>query len=179
MRSPLQRLLSLAVLAVVPVVPSLLVPAAVSAQQTGPNSAPTVGNQVPEDPWWWHQPPPPPQPITTISITGDVLFETGSSTLSPSATSQLAGVLTLAQQEPTAEILVEGFTDSDGTPAYNQVLSEQRAGGVSGWLAAQGVAPDRLTAIGHGEADPVAPNDTPDHKAQNRRVVITVKQLGS
>ncbi len=76
---------------------------------------------------------------------------------------------------PDGRIEVEGHTDADGTPERNQSLSERRARSVLDYLVQAGVAASRLTAIGYGETRNVAPNDTPENKARNRRIEFTVK----
>ncbi|KGE03956.1 OmpA family protein [Pseudohaliea rubra] len=70
---------------------------------------------------------------------------------------------------------VIGHTDSSGPEAYNQRLSERRAGAVREYLVSQGVAPDALVASGRGEAEPVAGNDTREGREQNRRVELVVQ----
>lgn len=81
-------------------------------------------------------------------------------------------------QCPAVDITVEGYTDSRGSEAYNQALSERRAEEVARYLAAQGVSAERLEAVGMGESDPIEPNenldgsDNPDGRAKNRRVVL-------
>jgi outer membrane protein OmpA-like peptidoglycan-associated protein len=69
---------------------------------------------------------------------------------------------------------VSGHTDSDGGEELNQKLSEARAQAVREHLIAQGISADRLVAVGHGASEPVAPNDTEENKARNRRTEITV-----
>ncbi len=71
-----------------------------------------------------------------------------------------------------------GHTDSVGEEAYNQKLSERRAQAVVDYLAAQGVAPGRIKAIGMGEAKPIASNDTEEGRAENRRVTIRRTDCG-
>ena len=83
---------------------------------------------------------------------------------------------TLVQYEQTI-IEVAGHTDSVGTDAYNQRLSEQRATAVGNYLTARGVNRERLILTGAGEAYPVASNDTDAGRAQNRRVEITLVPL--
>ena len=73
-------------------------------------------------------------------------------------------------------ISVDGYTDSIGTDAYNQRLSERRAKAVTDYLERQGVAGSRMTVRGFGKSNPVASNDTPEGRAQNRRVELIVNQ---
>ena len=67
---------------------------------------------------------------------------------------------------------VEGYTDNVGTDESNLKLSEARAKSVCDFLQSQGIATDRLKSVGKGVADPVAPNETPEGRAKNRRVEI-------
>lgn len=84
---------------------------------------------------------------------------------------QVAG--TLAQYNQTY-LDVYGHTDSTGSDAYNQDLSERRARAVADYLAGRGVQPARIGTRGYGETQPVAGNDTPEGQAQNRRVEIKI-----
>jgi OOP family OmpA-OmpF porin len=68
---------------------------------------------------------------------------------------------------------VVGHTDSTGSEAYNQRLSERRAQSVASYLEGKGIAVGRLTATGAGESQPIADNGTREGRAQNRRVVLT------
>jgi outer membrane protein OmpA-like peptidoglycan-associated protein len=67
-----------------------------------------------------------------------------------------------------------GFTDNTGTPEANQTLSLNRANAVKGMLADQGIDGGRITAQGLGQERPVAPNDTEEGRARNRRTELTV-----
>jgi outer membrane protein OmpA-like peptidoglycan-associated protein len=84
---------------------------------------------------------------------------------------KLADVL---QQNPQRKVLVEGFTDSTGSSAYNQELSDRRATAVRTALTAMGIAADRVAIRGYGEAYPVAGNDTAQSRQMNRRVEIVL-----
>jgi len=85
-----------------------------------------------------------------------------------------------SRQNPLC-VTIEGHTDSIGSDAYNQRLSERRAAAVKQYLVSKGVGADRLTTVGRGEKDPVAPNTTPDGKdnpegrAMNRRAELKVR----
>lgn len=74
--------------------------------------------------------------------------------------------------ETSWSLTIEGHTDSTGTPAHNQVLSEQRAKSVREYLTGKGVAAGRLTTAGYGQVKPVADNATELGRAQNRRVEL-------
>ncbi len=112
---------------------------------------------------------------TTVTVNADVLFDVNASDLTPEGSSRLGGFLTLAARDKKRHLLVEGFTDSDGDAGFNQQLSEARAQSVAQWLIGQGIDPARISAIGHGADQAVAPNDTPANKALNRRVVVTLQ----
>ena len=116
---------------------------------------------------------------TQVTVKSDVLFDVNSSDLTPDANNRLGAFLTLAARDKKRRLLVEGFTDSDGDPGFNQQLSEARAQSVATWLISQGIDPARISALGHGADQPVAPNDTPENKALNRRVVVTLQNAGA
>jgi outer membrane protein OmpA-like peptidoglycan-associated protein len=111
-----------------------------------------------------------------IKITFDsgILFDVNSSTLKEDAKTNISKLSTILKKYSDTNILVEGHTDSDGTDAYNQALSERRAASVSGFAKGQGVAGERFTTVGYGESQPVASNETVDGKAKNRRVDIAI-----
>lgn len=87
-----------------------------------------------------------------------------------------AGVLDVAAEQlagcPNVAVRVEGNTDSVGTDAYNMGLSERRANAVLDHLVGRGVPASRLTAVGYGESQPIASNDTAEGRALNRRVEL-------
>jgi outer membrane protein OmpA-like peptidoglycan-associated protein len=104
----------------------------------------------------------------------DVLFDTGSYTLKPGAREKLAKISGILLAYPSLKIQVEGHTDSVGGDDYNQRLSEQRAQSVREYLVDQTVSADSVTAFGFGKSKPVATNDTPEGRQQNRRVELVV-----
>ena len=104
----------------------------------------------------------------------DVLFDTASFTLKPAAREKLAKVSGILLAHPGLTLQVEGHTDSVGSDEMNQRLSEQRAGSVRDFLAAQGVDGSAITAEGFGKTEPIASNDTPEGRQHNRRVEIVV-----
>jgi len=108
-----------------------------------------------------------------VSMTG-LLFETGKSALLPNVRENLARVAGILLGHPGLEIEVEGHTDSVGSDAMNQSLSENRAEAVREYLLRQGVPKDAIVSRGFGETMPLATNDTAEGKAQNRRVEIVV-----
>ena len=104
----------------------------------------------------------------------DVLFDFNKFTLKPEAREKLAKVSGILLAYPGLTLQVEGYTDNIGSDAYNQKLSEQRAGAVRDYLVEQGVAQTGITATGYGKNDPVADNSTNAGRAQNRRVQLVV-----
>lgn len=104
----------------------------------------------------------------------DVLFDTGSYVLQPGAREKLAKISGILLAHPGLTLQIEGYTDSVGSDEFNQTLSEQRAGSVRDFLADQGVPASSITAMGMGKMQPVASNDTPEGRQQNRRVEIVV-----
>jgi len=104
----------------------------------------------------------------------DVLFDTGKYTLRPLAREKLAKISGIVLAYPSLKLAVEGNTDSVGTEAFNQQLSEQRAEGVRSYLTQQGVPESSTTATGFGKTRPIASNDTSEGRQQNRRVELIV-----
>jgi outer membrane protein OmpA-like peptidoglycan-associated protein len=109
-----------------------------------------------------------------VNLPDGVTFDVGSSTLKPAFRTTLNQVATSLQQYPSSLIDVYGHTDSTGSDAFNQTLSESRARTVAGYLVSQGVASARVRSQGFGETMPVASNDTADGRARNRRVEIKI-----
>ena len=105
---------------------------------------------------------------------GDVLFATDQARLSAEGMRTAQKLTNVLQQNPERTVLIEGFTDSTGTAAHNQELSERRAGAVRNALQEQGVARERIAVRGYGEAYPVAANDTAQSRQLNRRVEIVL-----
>ncbi len=104
----------------------------------------------------------------------DVLFAFGKYDLQPAAREALAKFSGIVLAHPGLHLSVEGYTDSVGTVAFNQTLSEQRANAVRDYLVQQGLDPTSITATGFGEANPVASNDNAAGRQQNRRVEIII-----
>lgn len=108
----------------------------------------------------------------------DILFDVNKATLKPGATSNVEKISAILNQYPNYNISVEGHTDATGSDAYNQTLSERRAASVREALIAGGVSADRITSKGFGKTQPVASNDTPAGRQQNRRVEVIVLGAG-
>jgi len=113
---------------------------------------------------------------TVIVLPGSVLFTSGEWQLTSEAQQKLGLIAdTLRPQAKTHEIVVEGHTDSKGTPSSNQVLSENRARAVMDYLVLRGVPATAITSVGIGQMRPVADNATSEGRANNRRVEIIIK----
>ncbi|KNH43783.1 OmpA family protein [Pseudomonas lini] len=111
-----------------------------------------------------------------ITLNGNVLFAYNQSDLMPEARSELDSLMAKLQGADVVSVKVIGHTDSQGSDAYNQKLSERRASSVAAYLLSQGLAPDKLTSEGRGESQPVADNDTEEGRAQNRRVELHINR---
>lgn len=109
---------------------------------------------------------------------GDVLFETGKADLRGTATANLSKLSGFLAQYPDRSLVIEGHTDSVGSDSYNQVLSQNRADSVKAFLLNQGVAANRITAVGKGESSPVASNDSSSGRQMNRRVEVIIATPG-
>lgn len=117
-------------------------------------------------------PPPPPPPPAPSFVIEDVNFDFDKSTLKPGAISTLDQVAAELKEQGGVGYEVAGFTDSVGSDAYNQGLSERRAKSVADYLVQQGVSPGQLSVRGYGESNPVASNSDSAGRAQNRRVEV-------
>lgn len=101
-----------------------------------------------------------------------VLFDNNSSVIRPESFGLLGQVAGVLKNNPNIRGVIEGHTDSNGSEAFNQRLSEARANSVRDWFVGEGIEGSRLTAVGFGESRPVADNATPEGRALNRRVVL-------
>ena len=110
-----------------------------------------------------------------ITLEGAVLFTTGKSELIPLAQQKLDQVAEALKQSDSPKIVVEGYTDSRGADDANLRLSQARAESVRTYLVSRGVKSESISALGKGEANPIASNDTPEGRANNRRVEIIVQ----
>ena len=115
----------------------------------------------------------------TLNMPGNVTFATNSSDLSPAFFDVLTSVSKVLAEYDQTVVEVAGHTDSTGSDAYNQSLSERRASSVARYLQSQGVSSQRLITVGLGETMPVADNSTPDGRQANRRVEITMVPVTS
>ncbi len=111
-----------------------------------------------------------------ITLSGSVLFASAQWDLLPSAQVKLDDVArALTEEDPDSKMVVEGHTDSQGTPSFNQDLSQKRADAVRTYMVSRGIATDRITAQGFGLARPIADNVSAEGRANNRRVEIVVQ----
>jgi OOP family OmpA-OmpF porin len=115
--------------------------------------------------------PPPPDTCGRIVLRG-VNFAFDKSDIDSASAVVLDAAADQLKECPNVNVRVEGHTDSVGTDAYNQGLSERRAEAVRGHLVSRGVSASRLSAVGYGESQPVASNDTAEGRALNRRVEL-------
>jgi outer membrane protein OmpA-like peptidoglycan-associated protein len=140
---------------------------------------------VSEQPWWQRPPAaptptvssgtPPPRQRITLALPGDVLFEPDSARLTLGAATQLAA---LQQQylagHPGATLTVTGHTEFGAGRGTEAALSSRRAAAVRDWLTAHGTPQASITIRGVGGTEPLYPNDTPSHQADNRRCDISI-----
>ena len=105
---------------------------------------------------------------------GDVLFGTDMANLSAAGVESVQTLAKILQQNPQRVVQIEGFTDSTGSAAHNQELSQRRASVVRKALQESGIGQDRMSIFAYGEAFPVAQNDTAAHRQLNRRVEIVL-----
>jgi outer membrane protein OmpA-like peptidoglycan-associated protein len=110
----------------------------------------------------------------TLVTFGDVLFDLNKADLKSSAFVNISKLAQFLQENPDRKVIVEGYTDSTGSAAYNQSLSERRANSVMASLVRAGVEPSRIVAQGYGKEYPVADNTSNSGRAQNRRVEVTI-----
>jgi OOP family OmpA-OmpF porin len=103
-------------------------------------------------------------------ITHGILFDTASDKIKPESLPTLKKILAILEASSDLKFSVEGHTDNQGTKELNQSLSQRRAKAVELWLTGKGISPSRLQSKGWGDAKPIDTNDTPEGRANNRRV---------
>ena len=113
-----------------------------------------------------------------ISLSG-VLFETGKADLNSLARERLDTVATALTAYPDRVVAIEGHTDAQGDEEKNRTLSQLRANAVREYLESKGIPAEQLRAEGRGEESPIASNDTPEGRANNRRVEIVLGLPGA
>jgi outer membrane protein OmpA-like peptidoglycan-associated protein len=112
-----------------------------------------------------------------LNMPGNVTFQTNMADINASFYPVLNSVALVLKEFDKTVVDVAGHADSTGDEAKNMDLSQRRAGSVSSYLAAQGINVQRLITVGYGETRPIASNDTPEGRAQNRRVEITLQPV--
>lgn len=110
----------------------------------------------------------------TMTMSEQVLFATDSATLRPGARERLQPLADYLRDNARVRVAIDGYTDSRGSDAHNQDLSQRRADAVRSAFDDMGVTRARFTVTGHGEADPVVANDTAANMQRNRRVEVTL-----
>jgi OmpA-OmpF porin, OOP family len=117
----------------------------------------------------------PSEPKVVDKMTLQVFFDSGKAILTEADLKELPKAIDFLKKYPGTKIRLDGYTDSTGTEAYNMKLSERRATAVKDYLVKEaGVDSSKITVVGHGGADPVADNKTPEGRAKNRRVEISI-----
>ena len=114
------------------------------------------------------------QEAILVNLPDGVTFAVNSDTISPAFQDTLDIIAESLKKYPNSLIDVMGHTDSTGSDAFNQTLSERRAQTVANYLQSQGVSSARIRWQGFGETLPIASNDTAEGRAQNRRVEIKI-----
>jgi outer membrane protein OmpA-like peptidoglycan-associated protein len=115
-------------------------------------------------------------PTTNGRVRLLVFFETNSATLQASSYPELNRAAQLMRANPNMEVEIAGYSDAQGSDNYNRELSQKRANSVRDYIIGQGIPSARLVAIGYGEQNPIATNDTDDGRAKNRRVEFVVRR---
>ena len=112
--------------------------------------------------------------VLALTFKSDFTFAVNSSTLRSGLYAELDRVAQVLAAYPQTTIFVAGHTDSTGSDEYNMKLSQQRADSVKNALVQRGVAPQRISAVGYGEGQPVGDNNTEFGRQQNRRVEVRI-----
>lgn len=108
-----------------------------------------------------------------VALPSGILFDLGKDTLKPAAKDSLSKAAMTLKDSQT-NIIIQGHTDSTGSDAINQPLSERRANRVREYLVSQGVPGSKMTAVGYGSSRPAVANDTESNRALNRRVQLEI-----
>jgi outer membrane protein OmpA-like peptidoglycan-associated protein len=114
---------------------------------------------------------------TVITLAGGVLFPSGKADLLPGAQTSLTQIAEVIRDQPNKKVLVEGHTDARGTEASNLTLSKARADSVGAFLGSRGVPSDHITTSGLGSSRPIADNNSPEGRANNRRVELVIQTI--
>lgn len=113
--------------------------------------------------------------LRTTASSGIINFETASDVLSRQSRPTLRALADIARRCTNVLIEIAGHTDNEGHPERQLPLSERRAQSVANFLIDEGIDPARIKTVGFGETRPIAPNDTPENRAKNRRIEFSVK----
>lgn len=127
--------------------------------------APPPPPPAPDEP----PPPPPPPPAPRFVLQG-VQFDTGKATLTAGSSARLDTIVEYMTHKKSARIEISGHTDNVGNKKDNKKLSQQRADAVRAYLVAKGIDASRIQTVGYGDEQPMASNDTPEGRQQNRRI---------
>ena len=115
-----------------------------------------------------------PPPVPPRVVLRGVKFGSDTAYIEPTSAGVLELVAERLRENPALRVRIAGYTDERASEAHNLELSRERAESVKRILVGFGIAADRLEAVGLGEADPIASNDTPEGRALNRRVELDV-----
>jgi len=115
---------------------------------------------------------PTPSEFVAVREVEDIHFDFDKAEVNASGRDILDHAVKVLRDNPDLHVTVEGHTDSVGSAAYNQKLSERRAQAVKRYLVRQGIESNRISAEGYGKSRPIASNDTDEGRAQNRRAEI-------
>ena len=109
-----------------------------------------------------------------VTFASGLLYDFDSDVVRSISAENLRNLAASLSKYPNTDLLIVGYTDTEGSTVYNQGLSERRATSVSNYLAAQGVTVARLRTAGRGELEPIGPNDTESGRQLNRRVEVAI-----
>lgn len=109
-----------------------------------------------------------------VTFDSGLLFAYDSDAIQGAARENLTNLAESLKKYADTDVLIIGHTDATGSDSYNQGLSERRAASAANFLAANGVARNRIQTAGRGESEPIASNDTAEGRQQNRRVEIVI-----
>ena len=112
--------------------------------------------------------------MLALTFKSDFTFDVNSDVIRPGLNSELDRIAQVLNNYPQTNIRVEGHTDSTGSAAYNQTLSERRANSVRNALIQRGIAASRIPTVGYGASSPIADNSTEYGRQQNRRVEVRI-----
>lgn len=112
-----------------------------------------------------------------LNMPGNITFQTGSADLNADFLKVLDSVGLVLKEYDKTLIVINGHTDNVGSDASNQALSQRRAQSVGTYLAGRNVSNQRMLVNGMGESQPIASNETPEGRAQNRRVELTLEPI--